>query len=133
MKTSKDCLATIYRYFVLVIISEQIFAFLESGIQISQIETQRAESLLRMVISENDRFNYQDETTVYDTVSKLISLGCNPSYTATGQDSPLILSLNKRFFKIANLLILEGVDLNHKGVDGNTALHVACQRCKYLY
>ncbi|XP_056012069.1 uncharacterized protein LOC125678557 [Ostrea edulis] len=102
---------------------EQIFAFLESGIFVSQIESQRNESLLLMAISKN----YHD-TTAYDAVSKLISLGCNPNYTATGNDSALILSLKKQFWKIVNLLISKGGDLNHKGLEGNTALHVCCQK-----
>jgi hypothetical protein len=114
-------------------ISEQIFAFLESGIPVLEIESQRAESLLTMAISDKP-FHYH-EATVYDTVSELLSLGCNPNSAVTGKDSPLILSVKKRFLKIVNLFISKGVNLNHKGVDGNTAIHVCSKKgtlfCEY--
>ncbi|XP_061170071.1 putative ankyrin repeat protein RF_0381 [Saccostrea echinata] len=72
------------------------------------------------------------ETRVYENTIKLISFGANPNGTATFKDSALILSIKKHFWEIVDIIIAQGADLNHRGEDGNTALHVCCQNASSL-
>ncbi|XP_062603294.1 poly [ADP-ribose] polymerase tankyrase-like [Saccostrea cucullata] len=105
----------------------QIFAFLESGVPVSEIESQLKDSLIAMAILEDFC-----EATVYENILKLISFGAIPNGTETFKDSALILSIKKHFWEIVDILIAQGADLNHKGEGGNTALHVCCQNVAFL-
>ncbi|XP_062578329.1 putative ankyrin repeat protein RF_0381, partial [Saccostrea cucullata] len=101
---------------------DQLLAFIDWGVSVKTIESQIGTSLLSMAISNSS------EDTAEEHVKYLLSKGANLKDPANGKDSILISSLKRRFYRIADFLIGQGVNLNHRDGEWSTALHVICKQ-----
>lgn len=55
----------------------------------------------------------------------LLDRGCNINYLSKTGESPLHILTKRGRFEAAMTLLTHGADPNIKGLDGNTALHLA--------
>nr|XP_022287784.1 uncharacterized protein LOC111100329 isoform X3 [Crassostrea virginica] len=102
---------------------DQMLAFVDCGFTLEQIENELKENLLRRTLLD---YSYGEEH-VEDTILFLISNGAKLEGEASRENSNLILCLKKRLFQATESLIEHGVNVNHIGENGETALHIACQ------
>ena len=113
-----------------IYVVEQIFVFLEHGISLETIETEIGQSLLRLALSEND---VKNQETTGKELQNLLSHGANLHFTPQNVDSELILAIRRGYFRIADLLLELGADIMHVGRNGNTLIHIICERKSILY
>lgn len=111
-------------YYFFYFFIDQILAFVDCGFTLQQIEDELKENLLRRTLLD---YPY-GEAHVEDTILFLISNGAKLEGEAIRENSNLILCLQKRLFQATESLIENGVNVNHIGENGETALHIACQK-----
>lgn len=100
-----------------------MLAFVDCGFTVAQIENESKENLLRRALLD-DPYGTKH---VEDKILFLISKGAKLEGEASNENSNLILCLQRGLFQATESLIEHGVNVNHIGEHGETALHKACQ------
>ncbi|XP_078312943.1 uncharacterized protein LOC111100329 isoform X4 [Crassostrea virginica] len=102
---------------------DQMLAFVDCGFTVTQIENESKENLLRRALLEDPYgTKYVEEKILF-----LISKGAKLEGETSKENSNLILCLQRGLFQATESLIEHGVNVNHIGEHGETALHKACQ------
>ncbi|XP_062582385.1 putative ankyrin repeat protein RF_0381 [Saccostrea cucullata] len=102
---------------------DQILAFVDCAIPLKTIESELDTNLLKRVLLKD----YSSEETVVENAKFLLSKGSSFDDPRNGTIAFLIHHLERRKYKVAEFLVENGINVNQKKEDGNTALHIICE------